>query len=356
MDDADDRIATAGSDLGARDGATARLLEWLLVDGNRLFLAAGFSATVFLLLFGLHELGLVGFLNDDSVTRLAGGMTAGTFSLVTIVVSINQLILSREFGAAGEIRERLGGVLEYREEVESLADVSAAPASPSRFFELLVAVVQHRATRLLESIEDRAGDGSGDRGAALAARYARTAREDANRIEEALDAAEFGTFQALSAVVDYDHGWYLYAARHLLNEHGESLPPEATAAIEDLQEAFGQFGVAQSHFKTTYMQRELTRFSQLVLAVGVPATLAAVLVGLLYATPTGSAVDPAYLPPVASALIAVVFAPLGLLTTYILRTATVIRRTASVGPMLPQKSSDEGPFDVSFEPDRDDEE
>ena len=96
------------------------------------------------------------------------------------------------------------------------------------------------------------------------------------------------------------------------------------------------------------MQRELTRFSQLTVYYGVPSVIAAMLVGLFYADLTGATLDLAYMPYVTSALITVVVIPLALLAAYILRTATITRRTASVGPALPQKDPDEGPFEVEY--------
>lgn len=62
----------------------------------------------------------------------------------------------------------------------------------------------------------------------------------------------------------------------------------------------------------------------------------------------GNAIPASYLPYVVSALVTVVVSPVGLLASYILRTATMARRTASIGPMEPQASPGEGPFDVQY--------
>lgn len=67
-----------------------------------------------------------------------------------------------------------------------------------------------------------------------------------------------------------------------------------------------------------------------------------------------AAIDPTLLPYVTSGLIVVVVSPLALLAAYILRMATITRRTASVGPMIPQKAPEEDPFDVSYNEDKED--
>ncbi|GAA0238973.1 hypothetical protein GCM10009000_063200 [Halobacterium noricense] len=108
------------------------------------------------------------------------------------------------------------------------------------------------------------------------------------------------------------------------------------------------FNIAQEHFKTIYLQRELTRFSQLTIYCGIPAVLAAVLIAVLYGDIGGATITVMCLSYVASFLATLVFVPLILLAAYILRTATLTRRTAATGPILPQRDPDDGPFEVSF--------
>ncbi|MEY7850445.1 hypothetical protein AB7C87_14755 [Natrarchaeobius sp. A-rgal3] len=341
--DTEETLESYGTDIGERTSSLSRAREWVLVEADRLLVAAFVSIAVFVAFLILDEVGVISFLNDDSITRLAGGMIAGTFSLVTLVVSINQLILSREFAAAGESENQLEGVMSFREDAAETAGVPAAPASPTRLLELLTASIRDRA----ETLED-AVDGCDEELATPVKRYTADVQARADRVDETLERATFGTFRAVSAAIGYDDAWQLYVARHLRGRYGDDLPAEGREALEELIDALELFGVAREHFKTTYLQRELTRFSQLTIYCGVPAILAAMLIGFLYADLGGPSISVDYLPLVVSALIAVVVSPLALLTSYILRTATVTRRTASVGPMLPQKPADEGPFDVTY--------
>ena len=337
-------LESYGSRIGERMESLARARDWVLVDADRLAVAGGVTVGVFVLFYGLGELGVVSFANDDSITRLAGGMIAGTFSLVTLVVSINQLILSREFSAADQSRTRLEGVIDFRSDVADAADVPAAPASPARLLELLLAIIGGRATALADAVADH-----DDELCEEINRYTDTVEAHTERVTETLEGTAPGTYSAVSAAVGYDDAWQTYAARHLRGRYADSLSPEATNAIDDLIASLELFAVAREHFKTTYLQRELTRFSQLTIYAGVPAILSAMLIGFLYADVGGPSVSLTRLPVVVSALVAVVVSPLALLVSYILRTATVARRTASVGPMLPQKASGEGPFEVGYD-------
>ncbi|APX97095.1 AAA family ATPase [Natronorubrum daqingense] len=345
--ESDDSLESHGAEIGKRTSSITRVKEWVLVEGDRLFVAALVSLGVFVLFLVLNEIGFIAVTNDDSITRLAGGMIAGTFSLVTLVVSINQLILSQEFASAGDAREQLGGVLAFRENVAELADVPASPASPSRLLELVIETIHHQAQELEDAVDDD------HEAAELIERYTTGIKESTDRIDETLEQTTFGTFRAMSAAVAFNAAWQLYVARQLRERHHESVSDEASDSLEKLIESLELFITTREHFKTTYLQRELTRFSQLTIYFGVPAILAAMILGFVYADLTGPTVSVAYLPFVVSGLIAIVVSPLSLLVAYILRTATITRRTSSIGPMLPQKEPEAGPFEVSYSGDED---
>lgn len=318
-----------GSSDGGHPTARGRAVEWVLVDGDRVLLALGLSAAVPALFLALHAAGLIAFTNANSVTRMASGMIAGTFSLVTLVVSINQLILSREFSTAGEFRDLLAGVGEFRADVADVTGEPAPPAVPTLLLERLVDAVRERAAALVDAVDD--GDEEyRDR----VGGYVDAVVESTARVDEGLEDAGDEAFDALVAAVEYDDTRQLHAAERLRNgAPGDS--GEVATAFDDLLEALRLFAAAREHVKTVYLQRELTRFSQLTVYSGLPSVLAAVLIALLYGDLGGATLGAGYVPYAVSLLAAVVSVPLALLAAYILRTATLIRRTAAVGPILP---------------------
>ncbi|QFU82701.1 hypothetical protein [Natronorubrum aibiense] len=337
---ADDTLESHGIDMGRRTGPLAQFREWVLVNGNRSLIAASISLLVFVLFLGLHAIGVISFTNDGSVTRLASGMIAGTFSLVTLVVSINQLILSQEFASANDARDQLEGIIDIRNDIAVQSKVPASPAAPTKLLELLIETIAAHATALADTDDTDRNE--------LLRKFTNSIDASTDRTHETLEHTTFGTFTAVSTAIAYDAAWQLYVARQLRERDGASLSSEAVAELEGLINALKLFITAREHFKTTYLQRELTRFSQLTLYCGVPAILAAMTIGLLYGGFSGATIGGTYLPYVVSGLIAVVVSPLALLASYILRTAAVTRRTASIGPMLPQKEPEAGPFEVSY--------
>ncbi|ADD05846.1 uncharacterized protein Nmag_2281 [Natrialba magadii ATCC 43099] len=343
--EADETLESYGSDIGRRTNSWTRLQEWVLVDGDRLVVAALISLGVFVGSVLLNEVGIISFVNDDSLTRTASGLIAGTFSLVTLVVSINQLILSQEFAPAGDARSQIENVLSFRADVAEAADVPASPASPARLIELLAESIQTNARELTDAAEMP----DDEEQAELLDQFAQSLSESSDRLDETLEQSKLDAFTALSAAIRYDAPWHLYVARQLRGRHSDSLSDEAVEELDSLIEDLTLFATAREHYKTTYLQRELTRFSQLTIYTGVPAILSSILIGLIYADFAGPSLTVAYLPYVVSALIAVIVTPLALLTSYILRTATVTRRTVSTGPMIPQKDPDAGPFSTTVD-------
>lgn len=334
---------STSNDIAERPISRNRALEWILVEGNRLLITVGGSAMIFVLFFILSHFGVIAFTNENSVTRMASGMIAGTFSLVTLVVSVNQLILSQEFSPAGDFRDRLEGVLDFRQDIEQTTGVPAAPAAPSQLLTLLAAAIQYRANTLATALDNH----DDEEYQARAVRFADSVADSTEQIGESLDQTGGTAFDTLSTAVSYDNIWQLYAAKHLRND-APSLSEETVQKFDDLIELLQLFSTAQEHFKTIYLQRELTRFSQLTIYCGIPAVLAAVLITVLYGDIGGGTIAVMYLPYVTSFLATLVFVPLVLLAVYILRTATLTRRSAAIGPILPQKDPNEGQFEVSY--------
>lgn len=341
-DDGDDERSSTGilpSTTG--DGSRAsRWTEWLLVDGDRIAIAGAVAVLVFCFLVVAEALGVVAFDDGDPVSRMASGLLAGVFSLTTIVVSINQLILSREFTTPKESRERLDGVVSFHEDVEDSTDVSTVPAEPTELLELLAVIVDDRAREVRRLAEDHPDEEFRWRAKAVTDEVI----ESTDSLDSSLESTDVGAFSALSATMRYDDPWQIFATRYLHNSYADETSPAMDDALSDLLEGLEFFSVAREHFKTAYMQRELTRFSRLIVVTGAVGLVAAATLGLLYGDGGGPTLRPPYLPYAASALVAVAAFPAALLVTYTLRTATVTRRTVTIGPFLAGSDPDAKPF------------
>lgn len=121
-------------------GLTDRLRRWLLIDGNRWLLAALLAGFVFasVLVVGTLDGGIrAAVRSKDPIETGFIGLATGIITGVTLVVTIDRLVLSRQLGSLAEQRERLDESLGFHREVEQLVE-ETSPAEPGRFLAAIV--------------------------------------------------------------------------------------------------------------------------------------------------------------------------------------------------------------------------
>jgi hypothetical protein len=311
-----------------------RWLLWVLLEADRWLVTAAFlgGLLVGLVVAGTALPGAVGALRSgDPVETLFQALVAGILTTVTLVLTINQLVLSQELGAVGDQRERMEGALSFREEVADAVGAPVGPARPSQFLRALVQVAGERAVTLREHVGADGGTLSEATG-----RLTDSLVGSADRVSTDLDAAQFGEYEVISAALDFDYSRELFAARRIRAEYGDDLDAEATAALDDIVEVLSLFGPAREHFKTLYFQWELVDLSRGILAAAIPALVVAI--GTLAFVDVGDLSGTVGSVPVAVAVVAgtttVALLPFALLLAYVVRIATVTKYTLAIGPFF----------------------
>jgi hypothetical protein len=313
----------------------SRLRLWLLLTGNRNVLAGVLTVGLFVVLVvggavNLTPLRTV-IRTGTHVERLFQAFVGSLITGITLVVTLNQLVLSRELGPLGDQRERMSGALSFRGDIEELAG-SVAPPDPASFLGTFMTLSKERADDLRSAIDSNPNEELRDRTEALADRI----HAHADEIEGRLSAVRFGQFDVLRAVLNYNYSWNMYALRELRFEHADSLSEDERAAFDDLVEVLELFGPAREHFKTLYFRWELVNFSRGILYTGIPA-LAVSILGLLYVDPNSFAGATAGVHNVViavSAAAAFASTPFFLLAAYIARLGTIAQRTLAIGPFI----------------------
>ena len=311
--------------------------RWVLADGNRYVLTAVLALVVFATCAGIGFAGYIPVTDPATATTLVAAIVGGTLPFITIVLAINQLVLSQELGWTGELEERFERMTSFRREIEELTDVAVSPAAPADFLQLVVETVVDRA-ETLRPAADRVDDAS------LAASIEDVADAiitEGGIVTASLDDADFGTFEALSSVLGHFNGAHLYAARTLRARHADDLPDETVETLDALIELLGHLAVARQTFKTLYMQYELAHLSLLVLYVGFPTLLGGGIFMMTYGPIIEAVGDPAALVVVVSGVVTLVFLPFIVLLVYTFRIATIASRTADFGPFVPRVDFEE---------------
>lgn len=304
--------------------------EWLLLSGNRLVLSCVFLLAVLTLLYGAALEGLVPFRRQTPVLYLLFALISGNFTLITIVVSLSQFILTRHLESPGEVRDRVNDMLAYRQEVGESTHRSALPVTPSQFFETLFLTLRHDVRRLeredpMSALDDEEVQRGLDE-------LTRGLDHHASYVLDILDRSEVALVFVLFSTLSADYERYLYIAWYLQSEHADDLSAQSVEILDRLVETLRQVDVARRIFKTAFIQSELASLSRRLLYIGLPVLVATLVLMLMFTTPTPVPISQGFLSIVIPLVVTIGLAPIVLLAAYILRLATVARRTASMYP------------------------
>ncbi|WP_363464635.1 hypothetical protein [Halogeometricum borinquense] len=323
------------SDTMRERAGESRVKLWLLLDANRWVIATIPLVFVFagIVLFG-HldpEPLIAAVASGDPIETLFQAFVTATITSVTLVVSINSLVLSQELGSLGDQRERMEGAMSFRADVEDDLGVPAAPPEPSAFLRALIDAVQSRANDL------QAAAGRELATADRISAYVESLTSHADEVSDRLEGEQFGTFNVLFAALDFNYSWKIYEARRLRNEFHDDLSEEARDALDSVINTLTYYGPAREHFKTLYFQWELINLSRAMLYAAIPTLIissSAILYLDTLGSVTGTTVGVHNLVLVVAAASAVSLLPFAILLSFMLRIATVAKRTLSIGPFI----------------------
>jgi hypothetical protein len=328
-----------GDRLRERAGQSRAKL-WLLLEADRWLVVAALVAGVLAVLLAagyLYPAAEAALRSTDSIDTLFQAFLTATITGVTLVVTLNQVVLSQELGAVGDQRERMEGAMAFREDVADAVGAPASPARPAQFLRALVQVSGERAAAVRDAVDDAEGDldaAVGDLTDSLV--------DNADRVATGLDDATFGSFDVISSALNFNYSWKIFTARRIRQRYSDRLDEEATAALEDLIDVLGLFGPAREHFKTLYFQWDLINLSRRILVAALPALL--VSSAMIAFFDAGSyeltvlGVDTLVAVVATASTVAVL--PFLVLLAYVLRIATVTKHTLSVGPFILRETDD----------------
>lgn len=302
-----------------------RLRDRVLLTADRLVVAGAVVGAVLVTLVGLDRFGVVRFAGGRPTLTLLGSLVGGNLTLITVVASINQLVLSRELKAPEDLRDQMAAVDDYRGELRSFADGVVPPVTPSPFLAFVVDVLR-RHSRELRAL---AGTATDEEVRAAVDRLARTLAVQMDRLDAIVGEESTSWFRALAAMLATNYSTEIRTIEQLRHERSEDVPARLDGALDELGRGLKHLDVARQYFKTVYVQQELAKLSRLLLYAGLPAELLLVVVMGRFVAESGATPVP---PVVVAATVAVGFAPLAILAAFILRVAVVAERTAAITP------------------------
>ena len=310
--------------------------SWLLMRMNRWLFTAVILVSSVLVLVAISRLDLAP-LRDvvrerNGFDMLFSGFIGAIITGTSIVVTINQLVLSQELGALGDQRDRMQDAMSFEEDVEDVLDVGTSPPEPAEFLRALVDGIETRSDRLEQLVANE-----GDEELKQEVReLVENIEDEARPVKRALTDAQFGTFDVLWNALGFNYSWKIYRARQIRHEYADALSDGTDEALEDLKESLAFFGPAREHFKTLYFQWALIDLSRALLYIAVPALLvmATMIIYVDATTLPGTTLGVDNLVWLTSVGVAVGLAPFVVFIAYILRIATIAKRTLAMGPFI----------------------
>lgn len=310
--------------------------EWLRLSGDRLVIASVLTVAFTLCVLTLQYTNLVVVTDTTQMLYVFQGLVAGNLTLVTIVLSINQLILAREFNSPGELEDRIENAIDYRSDVKEITNNASVPVTPVDFLTVLLEGTQSNARQFKEAVES----GSSDRLAEDADALVADLISETDRLLETLDRVQPGIFSALIATLETNFSHQLSEAFRIRTVYEDDLTPTTSEYLDALIRSLKLVDIGRQYFKTIYMQSELARLSRTLLFAGVLSIGSGILTLLVYASTAKPPLEIVALKVLVPAVIVLGFVPLALLFSFILRIATVALRTVAITPFTtpPQES------------------
>ena len=322
--------------------AENRVKQWFLLKGRRPVVTAVLLLAIFVLLVGLaviRPLNMRDLLTKtNTVQTLFSALLSGAILLVSIVVSINSIVLSQEITDIESQQERISASMDFRRHIEEFIETDVIPARPAEFLRVVLHTLLHQA----QSLADIAADSTNDEFREQVETFRDKVSEDVDQARTTLGDARFGTFKVLLVGLNYDYSGQLYAARTFKHKYADTLTDEEQEAIDDLTETLTFFATGREYFKSLYYKRELAELSSRLLYVSLPVIVftSYVLLALdanLIPEMTILGVPPLLLFVTLAYVIAL--APYVVLTAYVIRAATIALRTLAAGPFILHKGS-----------------
>lgn len=223
LDQSDDDPNPGPGDTMQERASDSRLKRWILLDANRWSIIGILMVLLFgtlLVLTDVSPAPVTILQTESSVNFVFSSLVSGVITAVTLILGINQLVISQELGPLGKQRNRMQGAMDFRQDVEDVAGLTVSPTEPATFFRALVEASQKRAN----AVRDAMGDDIGGDAREDIEEYTDDITDNASEVSDQLTGAEFGTFQVLSSALDYDYSRKIHSGRRIQSEHRSSFP------------------------------------------------------------------------------------------------------------------------------------
>lgn len=318
------------------DGRGINVIRWLLLEGNRYAVTGALLTVTFVSLLTIGSLWtfeMNQLLTETQAVQLVlNTFLSGIILLVSIVVSINSIILSYDITHIDTQEDQIEGMMDFQRRVSRITGAEEAPTDPNTFLKLMAGTIQQEANEVVGDIE-----GINESFAEEIENHLEQITGTTEHIESSISEVGGGKFSALWIGFETDYGPMVNRSREITTRHETDLSESGGDHFDTLIEALELFATGREYFVTLYYTREIAELSRTLLFVSLPA--------IVVTASTILAIDAQLLPDIwvfglpplmtfVALSMVIALAPFIVLTAYMLRVATVAQRTAGAGPFV----------------------
>ena len=318
------------------NGRGINLIRWLLLEGNRYavtgaLLTATFASIILLGSLWTFEVNQI-LTETQAVQVVLNTFLGGIILLVSIVVSINSIILSYDITHINTQEKQIEGMMDFQRRVGRITGTKEVPTDPNTFLKLMAETIQREVNEVVDDIE-----GIDEAFAENIQDHLAQITGTTEHIESSVSEIGGGKFSALWIGLETDYGPMVNRSREITTQYENDLSESGGDHFDALIEALELFATGREYFITLYYTREIAELSRTLLFVSLPA--------IVVTSSTILAIDAQILPDVwvfglpplmtfVAVSLTIALAPFIVLTAYMLRVATVAQRTAGAGPFV----------------------
>ena len=308
------------------------IVRWILLEANRMAVTGSLLTFVFvsfLLISSIWTFEMQNLLTEtSSVQTILNTLLSGMILLVSVVVSINSIVLSHDMSSVNNQEDRIKGASNFRRRLSGLSRPAENPSDPSSFLKVVARTIRERAEGLDDHLDELDPD------EAEAVRVYGSAVADRADTLGAVENTSGAEFAVLWKGMDFGYGEQMERSRALRSIHESKGSGSLTDQLDELIDALELFAIGKEYFKTLYYTQEVSRLSQTLLVIALPS----ILINASTILAINAKLLPDFwilgLPPLqtfVAAAFTVSLAPYLVLTAYMLRLAAVARLTSSAG-------------------------
>ena len=321
-----------------------QLIRWILFDGDRRAVIGALSTVSFVTILAAGQIWPFEIRNLLTETRavetILNTFLGGIILLVSVVVSINSIVLSYDITSITAQEDRVEAAIDFRQKLDKLGEPSTNPTDPSTFLQMTAESVQERAQALKPIVEEteaefaRGTEGTEAGFARDLQEHIERVTETASKLERSLDPPRGKGLGALWLGLETNYGPFINRSRNLMLRYQHGSETGSTEEFEEFIRVMELFAVGREVFKTLFYTQEIAELSRTLLVISFPSILITAIAILAINANLLPDVWLFGLPPLltfVAATFTIALAPFLTLTAYMLRLATVARRTVGTG-------------------------